>query len=256
MTTLIVDGSNLCLAGQKRKREIRTLGALLPCLRALLAEDISAYVIFDASFRHRIDKRSRAAAQFEALLKRDDKFQQAPAGTPADDFILQLAALRGFGVLSNDTFSDHVTWKGKGKDKVATLNGKAIQLHSFMFMDGFLVPSLGISYDVNGSGGLSLDEIITARRQRSSPSARGPAAAAEPRPEKRSAPAGTAGPTGKIPRLDFLLELSPLMLRATDMFDAHQTLAIERLDRQRGGVRARLLRRQGRLQGKGRPRPG
>lgn len=227
MTTLIVDGSNLCLAGQKKKRGIKTLGALLPCLRALLAEDITAYVIFDASFRHRIDKRSRAAAQFEALLKRDEKFQQAPAGTPADDFILQLAALRGFGVLSNDTFSDHVTWKGRGKDKVATLNGKPVHLHSFMFIEreGFVIPSLGISHRVDG-GELSLDEIIAARRPHlSSPPRAAPATAAKPKVEARPAPARAASAAQKVPKLDFLLELSPLMLRATDLFDAHQRVA-------------------------------
>ncbi|MEA3017088.1 MAG: Zc3h12a-like Ribonuclease domain, partial [Sphingomonadales bacterium] len=73
MTPVILDGSNLALWGQREKRNIRSLGALLPCLRALADKGIEAFVIFDASFRHRIDKKSRAAADFEQLLREDEK---------------------------------------------------------------------------------------------------------------------------------------------------------------------------------------
>ncbi|HEX8622452.1 MAG TPA: hypothetical protein VF718_10810 [Allosphingosinicella sp.] len=228
MTTLIVDGSNLCLAGLKEKWQIRTLGALLPGLRSLLAHDIPAHVIFDASFRHRIDRQSRAAAEFEALLKRDDKFQEAPAGTEADAFILQLAALRGFGVLSNDIFRDYVTWKGKGKDKAASFAGKPVQLHSFMFVDGcFMIPSLGISYLLDGVE-LNVDEIIAARRLCASPAVQGaPGAATKPKGEARAAaPKAAPSPGRQHPpgELDSMIELSPLMLRAGDLFESYRRL--------------------------------
>jgi Zc3h12a-like Ribonuclease NYN domain len=241
MTTLILDGSNLCLWGQKEKRKIQTLGALLPCLRALLIKRITAYAIFDASFRYRIDKNSKAAEDFETLLERDDKFQMAPAGTPADDFILEFAVLRGFGVLSSDIFRDHVVRKGKGKEQVAFFQDRPVQLHSFqMFMGGFVVPSLGISYLIDESE-LSLPEILAERC--AVPAAAGTKARADndisrraesvavasaprggPRTPRAAEPkASTDSPAARpVVDLDYLIELSPLMLRASELFETYR----------------------------------
>ena len=218
MQTLILDGSNLCHEGQQRKAKLTTLGALLPCLRALHASGIEAYVIFDASFRYRLEKGSRAAADFETLLRKDEKFDLAPATTKADSFILEFAALRDFGVLSNDSFRDYVTRKGVGKQP--HYNGKPVTLHTFkMAMGGFIIPSLKISYLID-EGALDVADILAARAGtapvgKAAPSA-GKAVARESVAER--APAAPAP-------LDFLLELSPLFLRAGDVFEVHRRLS-------------------------------
>jgi hypothetical protein len=237
MTPLILDGSNLCHEGQKKGGKFNTLGALLPCLRALLDNGIEAYVIFDASFRWRLEKGSKAAEEFETLLDKDERFRMAPAGTPADVFILELAALRGFGVLSNDAFREYVERKGKGREPL--FHGKKIQLHSFqMFAGVFVIPSLGIRCLIDDKA-LDVDEIIAARTGESQPpgkpATRAPARAAASGKAGRAAPAkpaaGRPAPDGpdpdasaNAPRLDFLLKLSPFCLRARDLFEVHRQL--------------------------------
>jgi hypothetical protein len=235
MTTLILDGSNLCHEGQKKQGKFKTLGALLPCLRALLENEIEAYVIFDASFRHRLEKESEAARAFETLLKEDDRFTMAPAGTPADVFILEFAALRDFGVLSNDTFRQYV--ERKGKDKEPFFNGKPIRLHSFqMLMGAFVAPSLRISYLINEDA-LRVEDIIAERDGASHPPKEpagraAPANSADPAKAARNRAEASGGPPdgqkqasgpGLAP-LDFLLELSPFFLRAGDVFEAYRHL--------------------------------
>jgi hypothetical protein len=215
MQSLILDGSNLCHEGQQRRSKLKSLGALLPCLRALHSNGVEAYVIFDAFFPHRLEKGSKAAADFDKLRRNDDKFSVAPAGTEADSFILQFAALRDFGVLSNDTFRDYVTRKGKQ----AHFDGKPVNLHSFqMLMGGFIIPSLKISYLIDEAA-LDVDDIIAARKARAGPkekAASAPPVAKENRDAKSAAAA--AGP------LDFMLDLSPFFLRARDVFEVHRRL--------------------------------
>ncbi|MEA3044617.1 MAG: hypothetical protein QOH47_2455 [Sphingomonadales bacterium] len=235
MTKLILDGSNLCHEGQKKQGKFKSLGALLPCLRALLENEIEAYVIFDASFRYRLEKDSEAARAFETLLKEDERFTMAPAGTPADVFILEFAALRDFGVLSNDTFRQYV--ERKGKDKEPFFNGKPIRLHSFqMLMGAFVVPSLRISYLIDDDA-LRVEDIIAERDGAPRP-AKAPAGAAAPAKPAGPAKAPKAKPdeTGGQPEaqepephagpgpLDFLLELSPLFLRSGDAFEVYRNL--------------------------------
>jgi len=250
MTALILDGSNLCLQGQQKKRNIKTLGALLPCLRALLLRKIEAYVIFDASFRYRIDPKSTAATEYKALLDRDAKFQMAPAGMEADAFILEFAAVRDFGVLSDDMFKKYLTIKGQ--ERAPHFGDKKIQLHKFQMMMGALViPSLKIRYLIDESA-LDVDDIIAERNGSSgrapapakapaakaaapakAPAAKAPAAkaAAMSEPRDESAGGNDAPTRGKEmdaapanPELDFLLELSPLCLRAGDVFETYRIL--------------------------------
>lgn len=214
MTPLILDGSNLCHEGQKKTGKFNTLGALIPCLLALLENRIEAWVIFDASFRHRLDKNSKASVDFETFLKEDERFRMAPAGTPADVFILEFAALRDFGVLSNDTFREYVKRKTKGKGP--HFNGKPVSLHSFqMLMGAFVVPSLKIRYLIDEDA-LDVADIIAARTVIAPVKAvvdvRVKAAPTSSSDSARDAPAP----------LDFLIELSPLFLRAGDVFEVYR----------------------------------
>lgn len=228
MTALILDGSNLCLQGQQKKRNIKTLGALLPCLRALLLNKIEAYVIFDASFRYRIDPKSKAAAEYKALLDRDGKLQMAPAGIEADAFILEFAALRNFGVLSDDTFKTYLTIKGP--KRAPHFQDKEIRLHKFQMMMGALViPSLNIRYLIEEAA-LDVEDIIRERNGSPAPAKASVAKAAAPgkprdkRADGDEAPtrgsAAKPAPTG--PELGFLLQLSPLCLRAGDVFETYR----------------------------------
>ena len=246
MTAVILDGSNLSLWGQREKRHIKTLGALLPCMRALVDCSIDAYVIFDASFRYRIDKNSSAAADFETLLHEDENFQIAPAGTPADTFILEFAALRGFGVISNDTFRDFLKRQGK---QGLTFQGKPVQVHSFqMLMGGFVIPSLRIRYLIDEQQ-LAVSELLDARKngavRRTGRAGEAPPASPRSGGSGKGAKAQPPAPPAKVPNrdaaksepvsaapmakprrtpgeIDALIELSPLMLRAGDVFEAYR----------------------------------
>lgn len=189
-------------------------------MRALHASGIEAYVIFDASFRYRLKKGSKAAADFETLLKKDEKFDLAPATTKADSFILEFAALRDFGVLSNDSFRDYVSRKGKANQP--HYNGKPVTLHTFkMAMGGFIIPSLKISYLID-EGALDVADIIAARAA-APPATKAGTGARAPTAQKG---AGDRAPAAAAP-LDFLLELSPLFLRAGDVFEIHRRLSVK-----------------------------
>ncbi|MEA3016069.1 MAG: hypothetical protein QOI38_791, partial [Sphingomonadales bacterium] len=100
-------------------------------------------------------------------------------------------------------------------------DGQPVALHSFqMLMGGLVIPSLRISYLIDESA-LGVTALIKARDGHSTPEPLPPPRAAEgPLQEKVSTPA--ANEQGHLRVLDDLLELSPLILRAEDVFETYK----------------------------------
>jgi hypothetical protein len=122
-------------------------------------------------------------------------------------------------VISNDAFRDFVDRRGKNKEPI--FEGKPLQLHSFqMLMGGFVIPSLRIRYLID-EGALRTEDIVAARNLTA---AALPAAPKPPSQSKRE-PSGSfppAAPEKHASPLNDLLDLSPLLLRAGDVFEAHR----------------------------------
>jgi hypothetical protein len=98
---ILVDGSNVAYAetAESGAPKVANLEAMRDRLRGAGYRPI---VIVDAALRHEVDQPDR----LEALLN-DQRVRQAPAGTDADDFVLDVAAERGAYVVSNDVFDGY-----------------------------------------------------------------------------------------------------------------------------------------------------
>lgn len=96
---IVVDGSNIAYAEADGKPKVANLVAVCQALREANYEPM---VIVDASLRHQVDD----PQQLEELI-RQGQVREAPAGTGADYFVLQLAEQQQCGVVSNDTFEEY-----------------------------------------------------------------------------------------------------------------------------------------------------
>jgi len=101
-SVVVVDGSNVALYGEKRKKG-RILNILL-MMKTLEDRGFKVYTVVDASLRHKID----SPQKLERLIE-SGKIIQVPPGTPADYFILSIAESEYGIVVSNDVFKE---WKG------------------------------------------------------------------------------------------------------------------------------------------------
>lgn len=98
--TAIIDGSNIaCL--ERSQAENPKLSNILAVRKSPMERGWEPTVIVDASLRYEIDDRQ----QLDNLLD-DQVIRQAPAGTDADYFIIELAERQDGLILSNDEF-DH-----------------------------------------------------------------------------------------------------------------------------------------------------
>ena len=96
----VVDASNVVMFGQKVGKKGRVEN-LLVVLQALKERGFEVYAIADASLRHKVDKPD----VLERLINKGIVIQ-APAGTPADYFILSVAEEEYAIVVSNDVFKE------------------------------------------------------------------------------------------------------------------------------------------------------
>lgn len=95
---VIVDGANVAYAERSQDGEPKVANLVAMC-EALEEEGYEPTVIVDASLRYEVSD----PEQLEALLD-DYEWQQAPAGTDADYFILETAKRLDGYVVSNDEF--------------------------------------------------------------------------------------------------------------------------------------------------------
>jgi len=98
--TAVVDASNVVLHGPKPNKKGR-IENLLIVMKALQDRGFEVYAVADASLRHKVD---RPDVLEKLIIK--GKVLQAPAGTPADYFILSIAESEYGFVVSNDVFKE------------------------------------------------------------------------------------------------------------------------------------------------------
>ena len=97
----VVDGSNIAYTELSANGDPKVSNIVAVC-RDLRDRGYRPVVIVDASLRHEIDDPD----QLEALLD-DQDVRQAPAGTQADYFVLEVADELGALVISNDGFDEY-----------------------------------------------------------------------------------------------------------------------------------------------------
>ncbi|MHC1590843.1 MAG: NYN domain-containing protein [Candidatus Helarchaeales archaeon] len=129
---IIVDGSNVafCHKNDKNKAMLSNLELLIEFLENLEGQyRLNHEIIIDASLKYRIDRRSK----LEKYL-RQGKINESPAGTQADQFILEYYNMEPSRtiIISNDNFRDY--------NFVAK---EEFSLCKFMIINGkFLIPGL------------------------------------------------------------------------------------------------------------------
>jgi hypothetical protein len=95
---IVVDGSNLAFVEPTSEGKPR-MSNLVAVSKALRGEGYDPQVVVDASLVHQVDDPD----QLDALID-TGRIHQAPAGTDADGFVLQLADELDADVVSNDWF--------------------------------------------------------------------------------------------------------------------------------------------------------
>jgi hypothetical protein len=97
----VVDGSNIahleCAHGEKPR-----VANLELVRRKLEEQEFNVITIVDASLRHKVDNPD----ELERLLH-DEKVHQAPAGTDADYFVIEVAEQKEGWIISNDRYEPY-----------------------------------------------------------------------------------------------------------------------------------------------------
>ncbi len=101
--TAVLDASNIVLHGPKVKKNVGRIENLLLVMRKLQDKGFRVIAVADASLRHKVNR----PEVLEKLIEKG-KVYQAPAGTPADYFLLSIADKEYGIVISNDVFKE---WK-------------------------------------------------------------------------------------------------------------------------------------------------
>ncbi len=98
---VVVDAANVAYATQTDEEKPRVSNLVAMC-KTLLERGYDPIFIVEANLRYEVDD----PEQMEGLLN-DDKFQQAPANTDADYFVLETADVKHAPVVSNDQFDPY-----------------------------------------------------------------------------------------------------------------------------------------------------
>ena len=117
----VVDGANVAYAEKTRdgKPKVSNITAMRT---ALERKHVKPIIIVDAALRHDIDD----PQQMESLIDKQ-VVRQAPAGVPADYFVLRAAAEEGALVVSDDTYRqyrDQFPWIDQRRVPFMIVNGR------------------------------------------------------------------------------------------------------------------------------------
>jgi len=96
----VVDGANVAHSAPSGGEP--KLSNIVGMRKALVDQGYDPVIVVDAALRHEIDD----PEQLEGLLN-SEKIHQAPAGTNADYFVLEIADENDGVVISNDLFEDY-----------------------------------------------------------------------------------------------------------------------------------------------------
>lgn len=98
---IVVDGANVAYIELSSHGDPK-VSNLVAVRRALQEKGYEPVIIVDASLRHKIDD----PEQLEALLDKQE-LRQAPAGTDADYFVMEIAKEYDARIVSNDEFQSY-----------------------------------------------------------------------------------------------------------------------------------------------------
>ncbi|GIV95603.1 MAG: hypothetical protein KatS3mg057_0260 [Herpetosiphonaceae bacterium] len=120
--TAVVDGANIAYIEKTREGKPKVSNLVAVC-RAIEEKGLDPIVIVDAGLRYEVDDPD----QLEALIDQQ-RVRQAPAGTDADFFVLQIAEEEQGLVISNDLFEDYrdrFPWIEERRVPVMIVQGEA-----------------------------------------------------------------------------------------------------------------------------------
>jgi hypothetical protein len=108
VTSYVVDGLNVIRSVDSGKEA--SLGVLLTMLLGMKATGFNFVSLFDASTPHILREMAEPSAEqiYRSLVKKlPSQFLEVPAGTKADDYILDYAHTKNLPIVSNDRFKDY-----------------------------------------------------------------------------------------------------------------------------------------------------
>ena len=121
---IVVDGTNVAWEEQTKDGKPK-VSNIVAMRQALEKEGYDPLIIIDASLRHEIDDPD----QLEFLID-NQSIRQAPAGTEADYFVLQIARQENAKIVSNDMFEKYRTdghdWIREHRIPFMIINGKVL----------------------------------------------------------------------------------------------------------------------------------
>lgn len=117
----VVDGANVAYIERSEKGDPK-ISNLIAVREVLEKKGYRPVIIVDATLIYEIDDRK----QLDALIEKQE-IRQAPAGTDADNFVLELADEYGALVISNDRFEpyqDRFSWIHDRRVPLMIVNGQ------------------------------------------------------------------------------------------------------------------------------------
>jgi len=117
----VIDGANVAYAERSKKGQPK-VSNIVAVRQAVQEREYEPVVIVDASLRYEVDDKQ----QLDALIE-DQTVRQAPAGTDADYFVLEIAGEEEGIVISNDEFEryrDQYPWIEERRVPFMIVNGQ------------------------------------------------------------------------------------------------------------------------------------
>ena len=143
---LLIDGTNLL---QRFKDKGYTAKTILLAIKAIQNRGWRYHVFFDCSIEPILETTNdQTIVRLINDLKasKDCAMTIVPAGTPADEYLLMYADVKGVDVVSNDLFRDYserFPWVGQKVEE-----GKRIHSCAYV-LDQFMIPTLGLCVPID-----------------------------------------------------------------------------------------------------------
>lgn len=153
-TFYVVDGLNVIRSVDSRKDA--SLGVLLTMLLGMKAKGLDFACLFDASTPHILHEIAEPDSKqiYRHLIKKlPEQFLEVPAGTKADDYILDYAHTKNVPIVSNDRFKDYFS-------KYPWVANKDRRIPAKVIVSTLKVLALGISCELRTDLDLMAKELL------------------------------------------------------------------------------------------------